>query len=125
MKVFAFLNVSCQIPKWSSINELNKLKSLNELRLKSNPLNHNNKPENMRQLVIAKVENLKMFNRTLIEADERKGAEIDYLKKFGKEWLDLKASDNKLKQDIFHNEHPCYVKLTESIKTFIVKFFFD
>jgi hypothetical protein len=84
--------------------------------MKSNPLNQNEKaPGDVRQFVIAKITNLKMFNRTPIETGERKGAEIDYLKKFGKEWLELKSTPNKIKLDIFLNEHPTYVKISESI----------
>jgi hypothetical protein len=82
--------------------------------MKSNPLNKNEKPENVRQLVIAKLSDLKMFNRTPIENDERKGAEIDYLKRFGKEWLELKCTPNKIKLDIFVNEHPNYAKISAS-----------
>jgi hypothetical protein len=82
--------------------------------MRSNPLNQSHKPEDLRQLIIAKLSNLKMFNRTPMINKERKGAEIDYLKKYGKEWLELKANPDKIKMEKFLNEHPCYVKICES-----------
>lgn len=91
------------------------------MRLKSNPLNDSDKNENIRQLMLARVSGLKMFNRTpvdgpgckgkLIGGQERKGAEIDYLKKFGKEWLETLEKKELAKE--FHRQHPRYQKLIE------------
>lgn len=99
-------------PKWASINELNKLKCLEEVRMRQNPLNDSDKVENVRQLVIARIESLRMFNRTPVTSEERKGAEIDYLKKFGKKWLELEAYSES-KQEAFTKEHPRYLRLIE------------
>lgn len=71
--------------------------------MRSNPLNDSDRLENVRQLVIARIGGLKMFNRTPISGEERKGAEIDYMKKFGKEWLNRAAN-----KDSFCREHPRY-----------------
>lgn len=82
------------INEWTSINELNKLKCLSELQLKDNPLMDSANPQTVRQLLIAKLKHLKMCNRTMITTEERKGAEIDYLKRFGPEWVKAGGSQN-------------------------------
>lgn len=97
--------------KWTPINELDKLAKLQELRLRLNPLNESDRLENIRQMVIARIGGLKMFNRTLVGGQERKGAEIDYMKHFGKQWLDL--VEQKCSKDAFNREHPRYGKLIE------------
>ncbi|CAF0886026.1 unnamed protein product [Brachionus calyciflorus] len=118
-----------RINNWDSINQLHKLKSLEELRLKSNPLCETEKSETFRQMIIAKIGNLRVVNRTQIErkdriGDERKMAEIDYLKKFAKKWYELKESiesakteDEKKKAqyqlDRFHLEHPRYMAIVK------------
>lgn len=88
--------------------------------MKFNPLNGTDSLENIRQFVIAKMPDLKVFNRTQIMHGERKGSEIDYLKKFGQEWLDLEAPEKSCEEN--KNEflllHPSYIKLIESKKTF-------
>lgn len=82
-----------KIDEWTSINELNKLKHLEELRMNFNALMETATPETVRQLLVAKLKHLKRCNRTVVEGDERKGAEIDYLKRFGPDWI--KAGGNQ------------------------------
>ncbi|XP_052768740.1 tubulin-specific chaperone E-like isoform X1 [Mya arenaria] len=102
------------VNEWESINELNKLASLEDLRIKSNPLMESATEQTVRQLLIAKLKHLKMCNRTEVANDERKGAEIDYLKRFGPEWVksgghqDLNVS--KPSQE-FVKQHPRYADL--------------
>lgn len=79
--------------------------------MKSNPLNESDRLENVRQLMIARVGGLKMFNRTIVSSKERKGAEIDYMKMFGKNWL--KSIEPNSDKDSFIREHPRYAKLIE------------
>ena len=85
--------------------------------MKFNPLNSTDSLENIRQLVIAKLSKLKMFNRTPILPGERKGSEIDYLKKFGQDWLDINSAptdhykDSRMKE--FISMHPSYLLLVE------------
>ncbi|KAM9316716.1 tubulin-specific chaperone E [Gastrophryne carolinensis] len=103
------------ISKWSFINELNKLKSLQSLNCLGNPLMDSEKnPETVRQLIIAKIAKLKYLNKTEILPEERKGAELDYRKMFGMDWL--KAGGNQ-KTELnnpsmeFLEEHPRYCDL--------------
>ncbi|WAR20484.1 TBCE-like protein [Mya arenaria] len=83
-------------------------------QIKSNPLMESATEQTVRQLLIAKLKHLKMCNRTEVANDERKGAEIDYLKRFGPEWVksgghqDLNVS--KPSQE-FVKQHPRYADL--------------
>ncbi|NWH82223.1 TBCE protein, partial [Piaya cayana] len=77
-----------KISQWSTINELDKLQSLQSLQCKNNPVMDTEKnPETLRQLIIAKISQLEVLNKCEILPAERKGAELDYRKIFGKEWL--------------------------------------
>lgn len=72
-----------QISEWSFINELDKLQSLQALSCARNPLTKGDKAE---EIIIAKIGQLKTLNRCQILPEERRGAELDYRKAFGKEW---------------------------------------
>ncbi|KAM5164626.1 tubulin-specific chaperone E isoform 2-T2 [Mantella aurantiaca] len=102
---------------WSFINELNKLKSLQSLNCQNNPLMECEKnPETVRQLIIAKIENLKYLNKTEILPEERNGAELDYRKIFGINWLKAGGSHKcELNNPsmTFLMEHPRYTALIE------------
>ncbi|NXL89936.1 TBCE protein, partial [Alectura lathami] len=77
-----------KISQWSSINELEKLPALRSLECRNNPLLDTEKnPETLRQLLIAKISQLEVLNKSEIPSEERKGAELDYRKIFGSEWL--------------------------------------
>ncbi|XP_072188003.1 tubulin-specific chaperone E isoform X2 [Excalfactoria chinensis] len=77
-----------KISQWSEINELDKLPSLQVLECRNNPLMDTEKnPETLRQLIIAKISQLEVLNKSEIFPDERRGAELDYRKIFGKDWL--------------------------------------
>lgn len=97
-----------------TINELNKIKNLEEIRMKSNPLNDSDRPTNLRQMMIARVGGLKMYNRTVVSGRERKGAEIDYMKKYGNLWFE--SIEQKSNNHSFHREHPRYAKLIERMR---------
>ena len=113
LKVFS-LNDN-KINDWKSINELRKLPKLEGLVIKFNPLNNTDSVENFRQLIIAKLPDMKMFNRTVISNGERKGSEIDYLKKFGHEWIKITENpDDTTAKLKFLKEHTSYLKLIES-----------
>ncbi|GFS08897.1 tubulin-specific chaperone E-like [Elysia marginata] len=97
------------ISDWSSINELNKLKQLEELQLSGNPIVNSFKYETVRQLLIAKIGSLKLIDRTPITFEERKGAEIDYLKRYGKDWKNVGGSSDPAKNkpsQLFVEQHP-------------------
>ncbi|XP_053567052.1 tubulin-specific chaperone E isoform X2 [Bombina bombina] len=103
------------ISQWSVINELNKLESLQSLNCQNNPLMESAKnPETVRQLIIAKIAKLKVLNRIEILAQERKGAELDYRKMFGNDWLKAGGSQNPdlNKPNVeFLTAHPRYLEL--------------
>lgn len=98
--------------------------------LKSNPLCETEQDKTWRQIVISKIGNLKILNRTPIEIDkrainERKTSEIDYLKRYAKQWYEIKESiqsalsadvkksyEQKLKD--FYQDHPRYLELVKS-----------
>ena len=106
------------------------MKNLEELRLKVNPLCNTESAETIRQMIISKIGNLKVVNRTKIDmekslGDERKAAEIDYLKKFAKKWYELKdaieaAKSESVKKEAdknlesFYIEHPRYQEIIKS-----------
>ncbi|XP_033735723.1 tubulin-specific chaperone E-like [Pecten maximus] len=103
-----------KISEWSSINELNKLKSLKELKMIQNPLLNTAIPETVRQLIVAKVASLEHCNRTRVTKEERRGSEIDYLKRFGQLWIKSGGSQDENKNNPsteFTNEHPRYQEL--------------
>ncbi|XP_043931851.1 tubulin-specific chaperone E isoform X2 [Protopterus annectens] len=107
----------CNVSKWSFINELNKLQRLEHLICTNNPLMDTEKnPETVRQLIIAKIGQLKMLNKSAIVPDERKGAELDYRKLFGEEWLKEGGNADPEKNkpsERFVVEHPRYQFLIE------------
>ncbi|PNF32444.1 Tubulin-specific chaperone E [Cryptotermes secundus] len=105
------------IHSWESINELDKLLHLEDLGFHENPVLQEENEETARQLVIARIGNIKTLNRVVITNDERKGAEIDYLKKYGVIWgtaakpLDIKNPKSTLVT--FLQTHPRYPLLVD------------
>nr|XP_006122125.1 tubulin-specific chaperone E isoform X1 [Pelodiscus sinensis]XP_025039903.1 tubulin-specific chaperone E isoform X1 [Pelodiscus sinensis] len=84
-----------KISQWSFINDLDKLQCLQSLKCQNNPLMRTEKyPETVRQLIIAKIGQLKVLNKSEVFPDERKGAELDYRKKFGNDWLAAGGNQN-------------------------------
>ena len=61
--------------------------------------------ETAKQMIIAHVPNLIYLNRVLIQRDERRGSEIDYLQRYAQDYFDQKLD--------FINEHKQYQKLVE------------
>ncbi|XP_032071278.1 tubulin-specific chaperone E isoform X1 [Thamnophis elegans] len=83
-----------KIAKWSVINELDKLQKLESFDCRNNPLmDSENNARTLEQLIIAKIGQLKFLNNSQIFPEERRGAELDYRKKFGIHWL--KAGGNQ------------------------------
>ncbi|NWX87959.1 TBCE protein, partial [Nothoprocta pentlandii] len=104
-----------QISQWSSINELDKLPSLRSLQCRNNPLMDTEKnQETLRQLIIAKISQLEVLNKSEILPAERKGAELDYRKIFGRDWIAAgghwNPERNKPSED-FLAAHPRYPSL--------------
>ncbi|XP_055949977.1 tubulin-specific chaperone E-like [Argiope bruennichi] len=100
--------------RWQDIGELNKLKSLRNLMVNNNPIILSVNPETARQLIIAKIQGLEILNRTQIERSEKRGAELDYLKRYRNEWVTNygNGTQNKL-SDSFMTEHPTYIMLLQ------------
>uniref|UniRef100_A0A8C6Z3P1 Tubulin folding cofactor E n=1 Tax=Nothoprocta perdicaria TaxID=30464 RepID=A0A8C6Z3P1_NOTPE len=101
--------------QWSSINELDKLPSLRSLQCRNNPLMDTEKnQETLRQLIIAKISQLEVLNKSEILPAERKGAELDYRKIFGRDWIAAgghwNPERNKPSED-FLAAHPRYPSL--------------
>ncbi|XP_067876646.1 tubulin-specific chaperone E [Heterodontus francisci] len=106
-----------RISEFSTVNELNKLQSLEQLKFSDYAMVECEKnPKTVRQLIIAKLGHLNVLNRTDISADERKGAELDYRKRFGKDWLKAGGhhdpEQNRPDKE-FCAEHPRYQELIE------------
>ncbi|NXH77691.1 TBCE protein, partial [Hydrobates tethys] len=104
-----------KISQWSSINELDKLPSLRSLQCHNNPFMDTEKnPETLRQLIIAKISHLEVLNKSEILPAERKGAELDYRKIFGNDWLAAGGNWNPEKNkpsEEFLAAHPRYLLL--------------
>ena len=113
--------------KWSPINELDKLKSLQEIRFRFNPLNNSDTPENVREMFVAKLPRIEILNRTRIIKNEHLGAEYDYLKRYGIEWYEVTEGKDingqaipaellEEKRKAFYRDHPRYTLLVKSKK---------
>ncbi|XP_052662701.1 tubulin-specific chaperone E isoform X2 [Harpia harpyja] len=104
-----------KISQWSTINELDKLSSLQSLQCHNNPFMDTEKnPETLRQLIIAKISQLEVLNKSEILPAERKGAELDYRKIFGNDWLAAGGNWNPEKNkpsEEFLAAHPRYPSL--------------
>lgn len=101
------LNLQCnEIDDWNSINELNKLKSLQALKIQSNPLMEKHKASDF---IVGRIKYLKKLNGVEINEQDRRGAEYDYMKCHGRDWV--AAVKNPLLLREFHSDHPRYVEL--------------
>jgi len=96
------------IEQWSSINQLNILSSLEDLRFKNNPVCKGMTSFDLRQELIGRVRNVKILNGSPVPLVERKTAELAYLKKYSQEWWESK-SNSSLTQ--FCQSHPRYEDL--------------
>ncbi|XP_042895224.1 tubulin-specific chaperone E isoform X1 [Parasteatoda tepidariorum] len=102
------------LKKWQDISELNKLISLKNLVVTNNPVLSLESPETCRQYIIAKIQNLERLSRTEVERSERRGAELDYIKKFYKDWLlddCSKCEIHSKSTSPFLTLHPTYPEL--------------
>uniref|UniRef100_A0A023F7S1 Tubulin-specific chaperone E n=2 Tax=Triatoma infestans TaxID=30076 RepID=A0A023F7S1_TRIIF len=97
------------INNWESISELNKLKALEELKFRQNPILEGLRRETARQIIIARLPSLKVLNLQEIEQEERRGAEIDYLKCYARDWI--KTGKDAAGRSAFLAQHPIYPHL--------------
>ena len=89
----------------------------------SNPLNDIDKASNIREGFIAKIKSLKIFNRTKIHANERQGAEFDYMKKYFQEYLSVKDCASQDSYKNFFENHPRYLEYIKSYNFLINRIF--
>ena len=99
---------SCKIDNWESIEALNAITSLVHFKFKNNPILEKENKDTCRQLIIAAIGSIKYLNGSIVEKQERRGAEIDFLKKYGKEYLSLQSSDASIEMENFVATHPRY-----------------
>ena len=99
---------SCKIDNWESIEALNAITSLVHFKFKNNPILEKENKDTCRQLIIAAIGSIKYLNGSIVEKQERRGAEIDFLKKYGKEYLSLQGSEVSTEMEKFVATHPRY-----------------
>ncbi|XP_046852959.1 LOW QUALITY PROTEIN: tubulin-specific chaperone E-like [Xenia sp. Carnegie-2017] len=112
VKLQTFGLVSVGISKWRSVNQLNRLKVLQKLFLKSNPLFDHLNQYDARQEIISRIANCQVLNSSDVTKKERKCAERVYIKKYFAEWHAFDRQNNS-SQSSFHDEHPRYLVLLE------------
>lgn len=105
-----FLNRN-KINDWRSISELNKLRRLKKLYFMKNPLQNNDDYDTASQNIIAKIDTLQELNGSMITRELRRGAEYDYMKRYGAEWK-LAQNDTTLLH-AFNLEHCRFTQLIE------------
>ena len=102
-----------KLKDWQSIYCIDYLPNLQEIKCRDNPIVDSESSQTSRQLVIAAAANLKVVNGTEVEKAERFGAEWDFIKKYGLEYLE--ATKDAIKLEEFHKKYPRY-------KTLVSKF---
>ncbi|KAG6463920.1 hypothetical protein O3G_MSEX014154 [Manduca sexta] len=100
-----------RINDWRSISELNKLKCLRKLYFLKNPIQNTEDYDTGSQLIIAKIGTLQELNGSTITRELRRGAEYDYMKRYGAEWK--LAQDDVSKKRTFDVEHSRFTELVE------------
>lgn len=103
------LNISENlISDWRSISELNKLASLKALRIDTNPVFDSDSRETNRQMIIARLDRVTQLGGVQIFRQERRDAELDYVKKFSAQWV---KSENDI---VFMQDHPRFPSLIQT-----------
>jgi len=102
-----------KIADWSSVSELNRLRSLSSLRFASNPLSEGDKASDARHIAVAKIAHLQWCNGAAVSSIERRDAELDYIRVYSSEW---KCAGGNVNLDgpldeAFVTEHSRYVEL--------------
>ncbi|XP_034722410.1 tubulin-specific chaperone E [Etheostoma cragini] len=98
------------ISEWRVVDELAKLPSLAQFSCSGNPLvSSDGNPKTAMQMLIAKLGQVVLLNRNILRPEDRRGAELDYIKMFGEEWL--KAGGASQLSTQFSSQHPRYQRL--------------
>uniref|UniRef100_A0A3Q0SFK8 Tubulin-specific chaperone E n=1 Tax=Amphilophus citrinellus TaxID=61819 RepID=A0A3Q0SFK8_AMPCI len=99
-------NKTIHNPTWFVVDELAKLPSLVKFSCRSNRLvSRDGNQKTANQILIAKLGQLVVLNGS----EDRRGAELDYIKMFGEEWL--KAGGQNQLSSQFICQHPRYQAL--------------
>ncbi|TPP56809.1 Tubulin-specific chaperone E [Fasciola gigantica] len=111
----------CGFADWKCMNQLMRLTELRHLLFLECPVLENMNTQTGRQEIIARLPNLACLNRVEVCAEERRGAELDYLKRYGAEWIAsggaVIESDDPSKPPLvnvnesFARNHPVFVTL--------------
>uniref|UniRef100_A0A7N5ZRS1 Tubulin-specific chaperone E n=1 Tax=Anabas testudineus TaxID=64144 RepID=A0A7N5ZRS1_ANATE len=100
------------ITEWCVVDELAKLPSLVQFSCRGNRLvSSDGNPKTANQMLIAKLGQLVTLNSCEIYPEDRRGAELDYIKMFGEEWL--KAGGQSQTGTEFTCRHPRYQNLID------------
>ncbi|XP_072239667.1 tubulin-specific chaperone E [Leuresthes tenuis] len=100
------------ITEWCVVDELAKLPCLVKLCCHGNRLlSSDGNPKTANQMLIAKLGQLIFLDNCQIKHEERRGAELDYIKMFGEEWLKAGGPTQPCTQ--FTSQHPRYQKLID------------
>jgi len=102
-----------RVSSWLTISALSRIASLTEFVLLRNPvMTCPESPETSRQILLVKMPALTRLNHVYVDAKERRGAEIDYYKKFAQDYVKM-SSDTAKAATAFRFEHPTYERLVE------------
>ncbi|XP_047189694.1 tubulin-specific chaperone E isoform X2 [Scophthalmus maximus] len=100
------------ITEWFVVDELDKLPSLVKLSCRGNRLTSSDgNRKTADQILIAKLGRLVILNGCTIHPKERRGAELDYMKIFGGEWL--KSGGRSQTSTEFAHQHPRFQSLVD------------
>uniref|UniRef100_A0A7N6AFW1 Tubulin-specific chaperone E n=1 Tax=Anabas testudineus TaxID=64144 RepID=A0A7N6AFW1_ANATE len=104
--------VNVCLSQWCVVDELAKLPSLVQFSCRGNRLvSSDGNPKTANQMLIAKLGQLVTLNSCEIYPEDRRGAELDYIKMFGEEWL--KAGGQSQTGTEFTCRHPRYQNLID------------
>ncbi|VEL08755.1 unnamed protein product [Protopolystoma xenopodis] len=102
---------------WHMADQLARFPSLREVTLSECPVMLKSSNETARQELIARMPMVTVLNRLEVMADEKRGAELDYLKRYGTQW---RAAGGDIDSDTgafcagnsaFNQLHPAYARL--------------
>lgn len=100
------------ISEWCVVDELAKLPSLVQFSCRGNRLvSSDGNLKTANQMLIAKLGKLVILNSCKIQPEDRRGAELDYIKMFGEQWL--KAGGQSQSSTEFTCQHPRYQSLID------------
>uniref|UniRef100_A0A8C4NBZ3 Tubulin-specific chaperone E n=1 Tax=Eptatretus burgeri TaxID=7764 RepID=A0A8C4NBZ3_EPTBU len=102
------------ISNWKSVDELEKLPCLTELKITFNPVIEKEQDSGTaQQMVVARVGGLQTLNFMPVSKKERSQAEWVYVRRFGVEWQKAGGREEKGPSEEFLQLHPRYQQLIE------------